>query len=100
MIDTINDSRRAKFALVTIAERLPGGPPRGIHDPRLFVRPDRLQRMFAAHGVVLRVWGLRPSVVDYARFLIDRRRPVRMLPTKSPGLVYQGIGTKATARPW
>ena len=99
VIDTINDSRRAKFALVTIAERLPGGPPRGIHDPHLFVRPDRLQQMFATHGVDLRVWGLRPSIVDYARFLVDRRRPVRMLPTRSPGLVYQGIGTKATARP-
>jgi 2-polyprenyl-6-hydroxyphenyl methylase / 3-demethylubiquinone-9 3-methyltransferase len=97
VIDTINDSRLARFALVTVAERLPGGPPRGIHDPRLFVRPDHLQRLFAAHGVELRIWGLRPSALDYARFLADRRRPVRMLTTRSPALVYQGVGTKAPA---
>ncbi|HYN31718.1 MAG TPA: methyltransferase domain-containing protein, partial [Ilumatobacteraceae bacterium] len=72
VIDTINDTRLAKLLLVTIAERLPGGPPRGIHDPCLFVNPKRLQRLFAGHGVTLDVWGLRPSAIDYARFLTDR----------------------------
>ena len=94
VIDTLNDSRLARFALVTVAERLPGGPPRGIHDPHLFVRPERLCRLFAAHGVDLRVWGLRPSIRDYARFLVDRRRPVRMLTTRSLALVYQGVGVR------
>lgn len=92
VIDTINDSRFAEVALVRIAERLPGGPPPHIHDPRLFVDAARLRRLFAAHGVDLAVWGLRPSVVDYARFLIDRRRPVRMLRTRSTAGVYQGVG--------
>lgn len=94
VIDTINDTMLAKFALVTVAERLPGGPPPGIHDPRLFVSPERLSRLFADHGVALSLWGLRPCLRDYARFLFDRRRPVRMVRTKSVALVYQGIGTK------
>ena len=95
IIDTINDTRLAKLLLVTIAERLPGGPPRGIHDPRLFVNPERLQNLFAAHGVALDVWGLRPSATDYVKFLTDRRRGVRMLRTRSTSAVYQGVGKKA-----
>jgi 2-polyprenyl-6-hydroxyphenyl methylase / 3-demethylubiquinone-9 3-methyltransferase len=98
VIDTINDTRLAKFLMVTIAERLPGGPPRGIHDPHLFVDPIRLQQLFAAGDVHLAVWGLRPSVVDYLRFLLNRDRLVRMLPTKSTALVYQGVGKKRSAR--
>ena len=94
VIDTIADTRRARFALVTIAEHLPGGPPRGIHDPRLFVDARRLCRLFRSNGVDLVVWGLRPSLRDYARFLVDRRRPVRMIRTRSAALVYQGVGTK------
>lgn len=95
VIDTINDSRFAEVALVRIAERLPGGPPPHIHDPRLFVDASRLRRLFAEHGVDLAVWGLRPSVVDYARFLVDRRRPVRMVRTRSTAGVYQGVGRAA-----
>jgi 2-polyprenyl-6-hydroxyphenyl methylase / 3-demethylubiquinone-9 3-methyltransferase len=98
VIDTINNTRLAKFLLVTIAERLPGGPPRGIHDPRLFVNPVRLQQLFAAGDVDLAVWGLRPSVIDYLRFLFDRERSVRMMPTKSTTLVYQGVGKKRGAQ--
>lgn len=94
LIDTINATRVANIFLVKIAERLPGGPPHGIHDPHLFVDPQRLRRLFADNGVDLEVWGLRPSVRDYARFLIDRRRSVRMLRTRSTAAVYQGVGTK------
>lgn len=97
LIDTINDSALAKFLLVTIAERLPGGPPRGIHDPNLFVAPKRLQQLFARYDVKLDVWGLRPSVRDYVRFLLDRKRLVRMLRVRSTALVYQGVGTKRRA---
>lgn len=95
VVDTINDTRLAKILLVTIAERLPGGPPRGIHDPCLFVNPERLQRLFADHGVTLEVWGLRPSAIDYAKFLTDRRRGVRMVRTRSTRGVFQGLGKKA-----
>jgi 2-polyprenyl-6-hydroxyphenyl methylase / 3-demethylubiquinone-9 3-methyltransferase len=94
VIDTINNTKLAKFLMVTIAERLPGGPPLGIHDPTLFVDPIRLQRLFADGGVDLVVWGLRPSVIDYVRFLLNRERLVRMLRTKSTAIVYQGVGQK------
>ena len=95
VIDTIADTRRARFALVTVAEHLPGGPPRRIHDPKLFVDVQRLCRLFRSHGVDLIVWGLRPSVRDYVCFLVDRRRLVRMVRTRSVALVFQGIGRKA-----
>lgn len=95
VIDTINATRRARVALVTVAERMPGGPPPRIHDPDLFVAHGRLVQLFADHGVALDIWGLRPSALDYVRFLIDRDRPVRMLRTRSVALVYQGLGTKA-----
>lgn len=94
VVDTINDTWLARFSLVTVGERVPGGPPPGIHDPALFVRPDRLQRLFARHGVRLAVRGIRPSALDLVAFLFNRRRPVRMLPTRSLWLVYQGVGKK------
>lgn len=94
VIDTISDTFVARLLLVRFAERLPGGPPRRIHDPRLFVAADRLTELFAAHGVSLVTSGLRPSVRDYVRFLFDRTRPVRMIPTPSTSMLYQGVGTK------
>lgn len=97
VIDTINATQRARVALVTVAERLPGGPPPRIHDPDLFVPSERLVSLFADHGVALDIWGIRPSARDYARFLLDRDRPVRMLRTRSVAFVYQGVGTKAAA---
>jgi 2-polyprenyl-6-hydroxyphenyl methylase/3-demethylubiquinone-9 3-methyltransferase len=94
IIDTINDTWLARFALVTVGERVPGGPPPGIHDPALFVRPERLQRLFARHGVRLAVRGIRPSALDLVAFLFNRGRRVRMVPTRSVRLVYQGVGEK------
>lgn len=92
--DTINDTRWARLSLVTIGERLPGGPPRRIHDPALFVPPQRLRALCARHGVDLRVRGLKPAPLDYLRFLLDRSRPVRMVPTRSLAALYQGVGVK------
>lgn len=94
VIDTINATRIARLALVGIAERLPGGPPPRIHNPDLFVRPDRLGKLFAEHGVDLQVWGIRPSAREYARFLANRSHQVRMVRTRSVALVYQGVGRK------
>ncbi len=94
VVDTINDTRLARLTLVTLGERMPGGPPCGIHDPDLFVPPARLTELFARHGVELRVWGLRPSTVDYLRFLLRRRGQVRMLPTPRLSGLYQGVGRK------
>lgn len=96
VFDTISATRLARTALVTVAERLPGGPPPHIHDPTLFVSPERLRRLFAGHGIGLKMHGLRPSFVDYLRFLRERAHPVRMLPSRSLTTVYAGVGTKPT----
>jgi 2-polyprenyl-6-hydroxyphenyl methylase/3-demethylubiquinone-9 3-methyltransferase len=93
--DTINDTRWARFSLVTLGERMPGGPPPGCHDPNLFVRPDHLRALFARHNIDLRVRGLRVSIRDYVRFFVSRERPVRMLPARSLAAVYQAVGRKA-----
>ena len=93
--DTINATWWARFSLVRVGERLPGGPPLHCHDPALFVDPARLIALFAGHGVALRVHGLRPAGREYLGFLRDRTRGVRMLRTSSLAAVYAGVGTKA-----
>ena len=90
--DTINRTPFARLSLVTIGERVPGGPPPGCHDPRLFVSPAHLQRLCARHRIDLSVWGLRPAVRDYLGFLMGRRQTVRMLRTRSLAGVFQGLG--------
>ena len=94
VIDTINATAWARFSLVTVGERMPGGPPPRCHDPALFVRPDRLRAAFSACGVDLHLRGLRFSVPEYARYLGRRDRAVRMVPTRSLAAVYQGVGRK------
>ena len=93
--DTIAATRFARVSLVTIAERLPGGPPRGCHDPALFVVPERLRALCAAGGVALALRGLRPHPLQYLRFLVRRRAPVALVPTRSLSALYQGWGVKA-----
>jgi 2-polyprenyl-6-hydroxyphenyl methylase / 3-demethylubiquinone-9 3-methyltransferase len=92
--DTINDTWWARFSLVTVGERMPGGPPPRCHDPELFVRPQHLAAVCADHGIELQVRGLRFAVGDYLAFLVSRGRPVRMVPTGSLAAVYQGWGRK------
>jgi 2-polyprenyl-6-hydroxyphenyl methylase / 3-demethylubiquinone-9 3-methyltransferase len=94
VLDTIAPTRWARFSMVTVGERVPGAPPRYLHDPALFVDPTALQAEFARHSIRLELRGLRFSVPDYLAFLVNRRRPVRMLPTASLAGVYQGVGRK------
>jgi 2-polyprenyl-6-hydroxyphenyl methylase/3-demethylubiquinone-9 3-methyltransferase len=94
--DTLADTRRCKFLLVTLGERLAVAP-RGIHDPALFVDPARLRRLCERHGIDLTVQGIRPSIPDAVGWLTGRRDQVRMVPSRSTGMVYQGIGVKAAA---
>ena len=92
--DTIADTLVARIVLVTIAERLPGGPPLHCHDPALFVAPERLRALCARGGVDLRLRGLRPAAQQYAAFLLGRLDRVDMVPTRPVNAVYQGIGRK------
>ena len=95
--DTINRTRFSALAIVIVAERMPGGPPLGCHDERLFVRPQRLQLECARHGVALRVWGLRPAIRQYLGFMLGVRPGAAMVPTRYLGALYQGVGVKAVA---
>jgi 2-polyprenyl-6-hydroxyphenyl methylase/3-demethylubiquinone-9 3-methyltransferase len=94
VVDTIADTRWARLVAVTVAERLPGGPPPRLHDPRLFVDRRRLSRLCTMHGVDLRLRGLRPSALDYGRWLMHRRDAVRMVRTRSTAALFQARGTK------
>ena len=91
--DTLSDTWLSRFVMVTLAERLPWVPA-GIHDPGLFVHPDRLQRLCRDHGIDLKVRGLRPAVTDGLLWQARLRDEVRMLPTRWTGVVYQGLGVK------
>ena len=92
--DTLADTRRCAFWLVTIGERMPVVP-RGVHDPALFVNPTRLQRLCADAGIALTVHGLRPTVAHIIPWLVGRRDEVDMRPVRSVGMVYQGFGVKS-----
>ena len=91
--DTLADTRICKVVMVSVAERLPFVP-KGIHDPDLFVDPQRLQRICADNGIDLKVRGLRPSVLDALKWRLGRTRDVRMVPMRWTGVVYQGLGVK------
>ncbi|CAN5667551.1 MAG: methyltransferase domain-containing protein [Actinomycetota bacterium] len=95
LCDTINATWWARFTVITVGERLRGIAPKGCHDHRLFVPPQRLQEAFAHHGIPLAFQGLRFSWRDFFAFLASRSRQVRMLPTRSLAGVYQGYGRKA-----
>nr|WP_246214625.1 methyltransferase domain-containing protein [Modestobacter muralis] len=94
VVDSIAGTRLAGLVAVTVAERLPGGPPKGIHDPALFV--DRRELLAAADraGLDLRLWGLRPSVRDLVAWRRGRRDVVRMRAMAYSGILFAGVGSK------
>ncbi|GAB6901396.1 methyltransferase domain-containing protein [Kineosporia succinea] len=95
VVDTLNDTLFCRIFLVHLAERVPGGPPPGVHDPALLVAPERLHALLAEHGVRLhRPTGLRPAVGQYLAWVTRRRDDVTMLPVNSVAGVYQAIATK------
>ena len=94
VIDTIADTFLARLIAVELAERLPGGAPKGIHDPSLFVSRKELVAACASHGVAIRLNGLRPSVSSLAAFLLKRRDDARMVRTFSTAVLFQGVGEK------
>jgi 2-polyprenyl-6-hydroxyphenyl methylase/3-demethylubiquinone-9 3-methyltransferase len=63
--DTINRTRLARFAVVTVAEDVLGLLPRGTHDPALFIRPrDLLAGLSGLGFVTAPLTGLGPIGVN------------------------------------
>jgi 2-polyprenyl-6-hydroxyphenyl methylase / 3-demethylubiquinone-9 3-methyltransferase len=94
VLDTLAATALGRFLGITIAERLPGGPPPGIHDPALFVDRARLLAAADALGLDLRLVGLRPSVREALAWKLGRRDVVRMKPVRSTAVVFAGYGRR------
>jgi len=94
VIDTIAATRLARLVAVRIGERVPGGAPKGIHDPALFVDRELLEAECARHGVRLTLRGTRPSLPGMVRWLARRAPDVRMVPTRSTAVLFQAYGVK------
>ncbi|MGH8875862.1 MAG: methyltransferase domain-containing protein [Stackebrandtia sp.] len=94
IVDTLADTGLCRFVAVTLAERMPGGPPPGIHDPALFVPPQDLLSECASHGVTMKLWGIRPAAVAMVRWLVRRRGAVPIIATRSKSILYAGRGVK------
>jgi 2-polyprenyl-6-hydroxyphenyl methylase/3-demethylubiquinone-9 3-methyltransferase len=98
VLDTIADTLYGRLSSITVAERIPGGPPPGIHDPALFVDRAALVQAFSRHGVSLRLTGLRLPPVAYLRWAWARARHRRRGCT-SPAAAGAARSSAATASP-
>lgn len=95
VIDTIADTWLARALVVTVAERIPGAAPPGLHDPALFVDRQLLVEECLRHGVRLHLQGLRPGIRSLAGWKLRRRSSVEMVGTWSSAVLFQAVGTKA-----
>ena len=92
--DTIADTALARFVAVTVAERVPGVAPKLIHDPSLFVSPGEAADACRRHGLRPSVRGIRPAAGQLLRVLATRRGGVRLVPSRSTGILYQLTAVK------
>jgi 2-polyprenyl-6-hydroxyphenyl methylase/3-demethylubiquinone-9 3-methyltransferase len=94
VIDTIANTALARLIVVTIAERIPRGAPKGIHDSRLFVDRRRLVTVCAGYGVDIELTGLRPTIGAIIGRTGRRTPRTTMMPTGSTAILFQGVGKK------
>jgi 2-polyprenyl-6-hydroxyphenyl methylase / 3-demethylubiquinone-9 3-methyltransferase len=94
VLDTLAATPLSVLVNVHLLERLPGGPPRGLHDPALFVDRARLLAAADRLGLDLRLEGLRPSLREAVAWRFGRRETVTMKPTRYTGVVFAGAGRK------
>ncbi|MDP9391642.1 MAG: methyltransferase domain-containing protein [Actinomycetota bacterium] len=94
VIDAIAATWLADVIAVRILERVPGGPPPGIHDPALFVDRRRLLAAAPGLGLDLELVGLRPSIRDIVGWRRGRRVGVRMKRLPTTAVLFAGYGRK------
>jgi 2-polyprenyl-6-hydroxyphenyl methylase / 3-demethylubiquinone-9 3-methyltransferase len=94
VIDALASGWLSRLINVHVLERLPGGPPRGLHDPALFVDRDRLLETADRLGLDLELVGLRPSMRQAIPWALGRRTSVTMKPIRSTAVVFAGYGRK------
>jgi 2-polyprenyl-6-hydroxyphenyl methylase/3-demethylubiquinone-9 3-methyltransferase len=94
VLDTLAAGRLSVLVNVHLLERLPGGPPKGLHDPALFVDRRRLLAAADRLGIDLRLVGLRPSIREAIAWKLGRRELVTMKPIRSTAVVFAGYGIK------
>jgi 2-polyprenyl-6-hydroxyphenyl methylase/3-demethylubiquinone-9 3-methyltransferase len=94
VLDALAAGRLSVLINVHLLERLPGGPPPGLHDPALFVDRERLLTAADRLGLDLHLVGLRPSMRDAIAWKLGRRTLVRMKPIRSTAVVFAGYGRK------
>jgi 2-polyprenyl-6-hydroxyphenyl methylase / 3-demethylubiquinone-9 3-methyltransferase len=94
VLDALAAGRLSVLINVHLNERLPGGPPRGMHDPALFVDRKRLLAAADRLGLDLELVGLRPSIREAIAWKFGRRQTVRMKPIRSTAVIFAGYGRK------
>jgi 2-polyprenyl-6-hydroxyphenyl methylase/3-demethylubiquinone-9 3-methyltransferase len=94
VLDALAAGRLSTLINVHLLERLPGGPPKGLHDPALFVDRKRLLAAADRVGLDLELVGLRPSMREAIAWRRGRRDMVRMKPIRSTAVVFAGYGRK------